>query len=633
MPVNYPFAALVGAEALCEALLWIAVDPTIGGVLATGTRGTAKSTAVRALADLLPPISVVAGDATNRAPGDRDVATSATIATIATIATPFVEVNLLPDHLVDVILDAAATGRNVVERDGASLVHDARIVLVGTMNPEEGELRPQLLDRFGLCVSIAGDDDLARRVTIVERRLAFESDPDAFVASFAEATRALAQRIVAAREMLPHVDVPHACVRAASERARDANVEGMRADLTIVRSARAIAALAGRTTVSLADVERAAEPALAHRRREAPPASPPRAPQSSPPGASGDGATPGGNGATVAPAKAAANGGGATIDSDFGAVASSEATANDAPGDGHGRPQDGTSDATASSRDRTLGIGAPTMLELERRVSHARVATRAGRSAGRGGGHDDVATGAARVVRHRTPRYAALATVHAAARDAWRSVAANAGAVATLAIETQHLRYIERRGRMRALVVFVVDASGSMAAAERMRAAKGVVCGLLAQAYHRRDAVALVAFRGAEAEVLVPPTRSAIVAYRRLRTLATGGRTPLARGLAVARDLIVARTRRDPGARAHLVLVSDARANAPAGDAFAAALHQARALRDAGVRALCVDTERGTVRLGFAVRLARALDAHYRHLDDCSERALGATVREWMATA
>ncbi|GAC1564800.1 MAG: putative cobaltochelatase [Vulcanimicrobiaceae bacterium] len=660
MPVNYPFAALVGAEALCEALLWIAVDPTIGGVLATGTRGTAKSTAVRALADLLPPISVVAGDATNRAPGDRDVATSATI---ATIATPFVElpvgatedrvigtldvrallggerrfepgllaranrgvlyvdeVNLLPDHLVDVILDAAATGRNVVERDGASLVHDARIVLVGTMNPEEGELRPQLLDRFGLCVSIAGDDDLARRVTIVERRLAFESDPDAFVASFAEATRALAQRIVAAREMLPHVDVPHACVRAASERARDANVEGMRADLTIVRAARAIAALAGRTTVSLADVERAAEPALAHRRREAPPASPPRAPQSSPPGASGDGATPGGNGATVAPAKAAANGGGATIDSD-------------APGDGHGRPQDGTSDATASSRDRTLGIGAPTMLELERRVSHARVATRAGRSAGRGGGHDDVATGAARVVRHRTPRYAALATVHAAARDAWRSVAANAGAVATLAIETQHLRYIERRGRMRALVVFVVDASGSMAAAERMRAAKGVVCGLLAQAYHRRDAVALVAFRGAEAEVLVPPTRSAIVAYRRLRTLATGGRTPLARGLAVARDLIVARTRRDPGARAHLVLVSDARANAPAGDAFAAALHQARALRDAGVRALCVDTERGTVRLGFAVRLARALDAHYRHLDDCSERALGATVREWMATA
>ena len=195
------------------------------------------------------------------------------------------------------------------------------------------------------------------------------------------------------------------------------------------------------------------------------------------------------------------------------------------------------------------------------------------------------------------------------------------------------LRYVERRGRERQLVVFLVDASGSMAAAARMRAAKGVVCALLEDAYRRRDAVALVAFRGEDAEVPVPPTRSAALAYRRLRMLPTGGRTPLAAGLSRVRQLVVANARRDPGARAHLVVVSDARANAPERDAFAAALREATLIRRVGLRALCVDTENGRVRLGNVARLASALAATYRHLDDCDERALGATVREWMATA
>ena len=620
MSVNFPFAALVGADALREALLWVAVDPTIGGVLATGTRGTAKSTAVRALADLLPPIEIVPGDATNRAPGDGDAR--------VTIATPFVElpigatedrvvgtldvgallggerrfepgllaranrgvlyvdeVNLLPDHLVDVILDAAATGRNVVERDGASLVHDARLVLVGTMNPEEGELRPQLLDRFGLCVAIENDTALERRVAIVERRLAFDAGPVAFAATYAADTRDLRARVVAARALLPSVAVPHACLRAASELARGANVEGMRADLTIVRAARAVAALAGRATVALADVERVAEPALAHRRRDTPQPTQPRAPQ--PP----------------RPPEPPSNG-----------------RASDAPS---------ASDAsTRSSPEQTFTIGQPLALSLDRDAVQAPRARVLAREASRGSGATDVVAGAARVVPWRTPRIAALATLRVAAREM-----VHASTRGEFAIAPAHLRYLERRGRPRALVVFVVDASGSMAAAERMRAAKGVVCALLADAYHRRDAVALVAFRGDDALVLVPPTRSAIVAYRRLRTLATGGRTPLARGLARAHELIALRARRDPAARAHLVLVSDARANAPAGDAFAAALHEAAILRDAGVRALCVDTERGAVRFGFAARLAQELGARYRHLDECSERALGVTVREWMATA
>jgi len=642
--VNFPFAAIVGSDALCDALLWLAVDPGIGGALVTGTRGTAKSTAVRALADLLPSIETIAGDAFNRAPDPSDARE-----TIVRIATPFVElpvgatedrvigtldvrallggerrfdagllaranrgvlyvdeVNLLPDHLVDVILDAAATGRNVVERDGASLTHDARIVLVGTMNPEEGELRPQLLDRFGLCVAIASDDDLDRRVTIVERRLAFERDPDAFVAGFAAQTQALRARVAAARAYLPDVSASHACVRAASVFARDANVEGMRADLTIVRTARAIAALDARREVTLDDIERAAEPALAHRRREAPRTTPPRGSSPPPPTQPQQPQTP--------PAPSISNG----------VTPSHEPNGSDANIDPNAATDTDTDKPSTPPRAReTANIGAHALDER----AHLEAQSRAKRNrhiAARGAGSAETPSGASRVVGFRTPRIAALATLRTALTERPGE---------SCAITETDVRYLVRRGRERQLVLFLVDASGSMAAAARMRAAKGVVCALLADAYRKRDAVALVAFRGDDAEVLVPPTRSAIVAYRRLRTLPTGGRTPLASGLACARELLIRNGRRDPGARAHLVILTDARANAPASNAVALAFAEAAHVRALGVRALCVDTEGGIVRLGLARRLATALGASYRHLDDCSERALGATVREWMATA
>ena len=276
-------------------------------------------------------------------------------------------------------------------------------------------------------------------------------------------------------------------------------------------------------------------------------------------------------------------------------------------------------------------VGAPADLALRRGAldaSQRSARPAAPRFAARGTSEAVLPSGAARLVRRATPRLAALGTIRAAA---WDRNVHDAGS--PLEIDPGHLRFIERRGRARQLVVFLVDASGSMAAAARMRAAKGVVCALLEDAYRRRDAVALIAFRGDDAEVLVPPTRSAVLAYRRLRTLATGGRTPLARGLERARRLLATSIRRDPATRPHLVVVSDARANAPHRGAFEAALEEAAALRDAGVRALCVDTESGRIRLGNASHLAVALDATYRHLDDCSERALGATVREWMASA
>jgi len=635
MSANFPFAAIVGQAELKDALLWIAVDPAIGGVLVTGTRGTAKSTAVRAFADLLPPLDVVAGDAFNRAPGPDDPLH-------ARIATPFVEfpigatedrvigtldvrallagerrfepgllaranrgilyvdeVNLLPDHLVDVVLDAAAAGTNVVERDGASFAHDARIMLVGTMNPEEGELRPQLLDRFGLCVAIENDDDLDRRVEIVERRVAFERDAPAFVASYGAVTAELAERVARARASLANVCVERAQVRRAARHALAACAEGMRADLAIVRTARAIAALDGRTVVSDTDIDRAAPSALAHRRRE--PAAgtpPPTSPQ--PPDSPGD--------------------------------AGDRETADD-PGRDDTRREPANSGATNGTptapqpQPQVFAIGHAVDVAGDARAGHARPSILRQRGdTGRGRGATETTGGRARAIVTTTTRIAPLATIRVAAAHANDSTG-------PFAIARDDVRFVQRRGRARALVVLLVDASGSMAAAARMRAAKGVVCSLLATAYRRRDSVALVAFRGAAAETLVPPTRSAVLAYRRLRTLETGGRTPLAHGLAHARELIAVHARREPGTDAHLVVVSDARANAPASGALERALHEAARVRARGIRALCVDTEAGRLRFGFAAQLARALDATYQHLDDCTERALGATVREWMATA
>jgi magnesium chelatase subunit D len=637
MSVNFPFAAVVGQDDLKDALLRIAVDPMIGGVLVTGTRGTAKSTAVRALADLLPPLDVIPGDAFNRAPGADD-------RTCASIATPFVElpvgatedrvigtldvrallagdrrfepgllaranrgilyvdeVNLLPDYLVDVVLDAAATGTNVVERDGASYAHDARIVLVGTMNPEEGELRPQLLDRFGLCVAIENDDDLDRRVEIVERRVAFDRDPPAFAAGYDRATAALRERVRRARALLANVSVERACLRRAAEHSLAARAEGMRADLTIVRTARAIAALDGRERVTGEDIDRAAPTALAHRRREPGPGTP-RPPSAPPPSYNGS-----------------AQNGNVQNNRSHDAPAQSDALTT--------RAAQGEADPPASpSTEQIFEIGAEADLAHASTRASRRVARAAqGTFAARGRGTTDATGGVARTVVTATSRISALATIRAAATARNRASA--------LVIEPAHVRFMQRRGRARQLVVFLVDASGSMAAAARMRAAKGVVCSLLANAYRRRDAVALVAFRGDSAETLVPPTRSVVLAYRRLRTLAIGGRTPLGRGLRHAHDLIAAHARREPATDAHLVIVSDARANAPASGALDIAWHEAARLRAYGVRALCVDTESGRLRFGFAARLANVLAATYRHLDDCSERALGATVREWMATA
>lgn len=308
---QFPLTALVGQPTLQLALQLAAIDPGIGGVLISGPRGTAKSTAARALAALLPGapfVTLPLAASLEQLVGslniedvlrDGRVRLQPGLLARAHQGVLYVdEVNLLPDALIDALLDAAASGVHTLERDGISQQHAARFVLVGTMNPEEGELRPQLLDRFGLSVQLNNPDNSAQRSAILRARLRFDADPAGFAAQHEPAQQALRHALIAARAALAQLDWSDAVLHHAAERAMAAGVDGMRADLVLLRAARALAALEGRHAVTCADVDAVAELALAHRRAEPQRSMPPPQP---PPQPAPQAPTPPGHSATATP--------------------------------------------------------------------------------------------------------------------------------------------------------------------------------------------------------------------------------------------------------------------------------------------------------------------------------------------
>lgn len=638
----YPFTAVVGLPDLRLALVLSSISPAVGGVLVRGEKGTAKSTMVRALAGLLPGVDVVdgcrfscdpaapdplcpdgphEGAKSHRRPAklvelpvgaaeDRVIGSLHLERALAEGVTDFQpgllaaahrgllyvdEVNLLHDHLVDTLLDAAAMGRATVEREGVSVSHAARFVLIGTMNPEEGELRPQLLDRFGLTVEVASSRDPEQRVEVVRRRLAYEADPDAFAAQYAEEDARLAADIEAAQRLLPAVKLPDDALRQIAEVCASFEVDGMRADIVTARTAVAHAAWAGRDEVTTDDVRVAARLALPHRRRRNP---------FDAPGISEE-----------------------QLEQALQDAQPDPGPEDDGPGSGSAPPEtpepqgsdnapQGEAKQNAGGQQKTVGAG---------ETFKARVFRVKGMGEGERGRRSRAITDSGRTIgvqpaSVREGRPHLVATVKAAAPHQKARGRDGAG----LKLRPEDVRYALREGREGNLVLFCVDASGSMGAKARMREVKSAVLSLLLDAYQRRDKVGLVTFRGSAAELALPPTISVDAAASRLEGLPTGGRTPLAEGLLEAARVLRVEEVRDPRRRPLLVVVTDGRATSGP-DAVARA--QAAAGLLTGVTTVVMDCESGKMRLGLAADLAAHLGADHVLLTDVAAESLADAVR------
>ncbi|HZN83953.1 MAG TPA: magnesium chelatase subunit D family protein [Mycobacterium sp.] len=602
MTAAYPFSAIVGHDRLRLALLLCAVRPEIGGVLIRGEKGTAKSTAVRALAQVLAGASLVElpiGATEDRVVGSLDLqkvlrdgehAFSPGLLARAHDGVLYVdEVNLLHDHLVDVILDAAAMGRVHVERDGVSHSYEARFVLIGTMNPEEGELRPQLLDRFGLTVDVQASRNVDVRADVIRQRMAFEADPSGFAARYAEVDAELARRVAAARARVNSVLLPDNELRRIAALCAAFDVDGMRADLVVARTAVAHAAWRGADEVAEEDIRVAAELALPHRRRRDP---------FDDPGLDPD---------LLDEAMAQA-----------GESADEPEPDPDPPSGGESMSEPETSVPQRNSSSAPRPSAAPSPVFRTRAIVVP--------------GVGEGAPGRRSRARNRTGKAIAATEDWQAGHGVhvFGTLLAAAGRQRRPGRprpEADDVRRAIREGREGNLVIFVVDASGSMAARDRMSAVSGATLSLLRDAYQRRDKVAVITFRQQAAQLLLPPTSSVHIASRRLARFDTGGKTPLAQGLLAARDVVVREKARDRARRSLVVVLTDGRATGGP-DPLGRARSAAALLVAEGAAALVVDCETSHVRLGLAEQLARYLGAPAVRLAQLRADGLADVVRD-----
>lgn len=643
MPREYvfPFSAIVGQDRVKKALILNAVNPGIGGVLISGEKGTAKSTMVRGLSKLLPGMEVV--DLPLNITEDRLIGTidlEKAISTGKKFFEPGIlakahknilyvdEVNLLSEHIVNSLLDVAQSGVNIVEREGISYAHKAQFVLVGTMNPEEGMLRPQFLDRFGLYVEVKGEGDIEERKRVISRRIEYERSPEEFIRQYQKEEAGLAQRICTARNVLELVEVTHDIIKIAADIAKQANCQGHRADLVLVETARAIAALEGRKNITIKDLKEAAELALPHRTRPQPPQNT-EVPEETKEEES-----------TREEQERQEEENRQEQEEEDGLPPQEETRQRDNAHNGN-EPEEQSEPfpdkieekkkEAPFQEDRIDEPGEifsvkPIQIQpferKDREGSGKRSKTKTSSRQGR-------------YIRYRIPSdkvtdLAFDATLRAAALFQKKR---EKNALA-MAIEKSDLREKVREKRIGNTLLFVVDASGSMGANQRMRSTKAAILSLLNDAYQKRDMVGLVAFRKNWAEVMLGITRSVDLASKNLRELPTGGKTPLAAGLFLGYEILKARQVKDPDMVPVLILVSDCRANVAlhGGDPVEEAKELGRILRYEGINALVIDTEKDFIELGLAKEIAEAMGAKYYKLNQLEAFEIEGVVRNYLGT-
>ena len=661
--VVYPFTALVGQEKMKLALTLNAINPQVGGVLIRGEKGTGKSTAVRALAELLPEIEVVKGCPFNCDPhnislmcpsckervlsgtgeknrvksggngiqiekrrtrvvdlplgstedrllGSLDIEAAIKegrkslepgILADANRGILYVdELNLLDDHIVDVILDSSTSGVNVVEREGISFSHPSRFILVGTMNPEEGEVRAQLLDRIALHVPIEAINEVDKRVKIIQLRNRFEKDPEHFLKELEPENQKLRTRIKKAQKLLPEIVLTDRIFMLLCRMCIELDVEGHRPDVMLAKTAMTLAAYHGRKEVTQDDIKEAAEFILPFRIRKNP------------------------------------FGEEEQRDNMFDEIIEQIAEEMDKeppPLDNRDKPDMEDTEEAKEVQGQVHRIGTPVQVpkEINKRKRDRKLRSGSGKRM------KTLATGRkGRYLKHRMPieettDIAFDATVRASAIHQ-KSRKKKANREQFLIIEKEDLREKVRQSKVSTLIVLTVDASGSMGAMNRMEAAKGTVFSLLMDAYQHRDRVSMVAFRGKGGYILLPPTSGVELAKKLLVNLPTGGKTPIGAGIMKAMSVIKNEQKKDPTIIPMLILLTDGRSNisiVEGSDPMGEIEKLGKMIQEEGIFSVVIDTEVTSKNkfldfsFEFSKDIAEYLGAKYYRLDQLNAVSLG----------
>ncbi len=658
----YPLSAIVGQEDLVLALTICAVSPNVGGVLIRGDKGSAKSTAARAIAEVMPSITKKLGCRYNceanmpaitcdicQASKSID-AESAAIARCAdspqsnepiSMPVPFVnlplgvteerligtldldkmlrksekafqpgllaasnrgvlyidEINLLADHLVDLLLDAAAMGVNVVEREGFSISHAAKITLIGTMNPEEGDLRPQLLDRFGLMVDVKAPSDPNIRAQVVGRRIAFDRSPKEFCQQYQSAQAELRSQITKARDLVKNITLSESMLIVISTICSEMGIASLRADIVMGQVAKTVAALNERVHVTVSDLSTAARLVLPHRKRAKP----------------GESCGIDENKLEEQLKKAEAEANSSANPEESGTEPS-----NIQPSSEHKQTKEKDCDHNENIAAENRIFATQDLahhLSIETEDSQVSQSNRVGQHA---------PSGSSRRGRHLRDK-PDTAPTNIAIDTTIKHSLVRTGKVQ---ITKQDLHQQKRQAHSANLVIFAVDCSGSMAALKRVELVKGAIKELIANAYQKRDQIAVITFAGRTAELLLPPTRSIEKAEELIAAAETGGRTPLPSALNLVETMLTSLKRQD--GEPLLVLLSDGKANVAIkaeGDAWQETIVIAEKLREKKLATIVIDTEAGFVRLGRARELAQKLNGEYVSLSSLSVESLSLIVR------
>ncbi len=617
MRVSYPFTAVVGQEKVKKAVLCGLASRSINAVLIRGPAGTAKTTLARALDGLVPGervINLPLNATEDQIVGGLDF--EAALRSGERRALPGIlqradgnilyidGINLLPERMVHLILDAGRRQVNVIEREGVSCEHGCRFLLLGTMDPDEGELSSHLMDRFDICVSMTASDNVDERMEILRRGLRYEKEPAAFLNEFLASEEDLSSSVKKARERVAYIIIPPGHLDAIAKLCHDLGVQGHRGDIALARTASALAALDGRDQIVLEDLQAAVPLCLEHRRNDP-------APEQT--GEGRDDQEDKGQPPQQRPPQ--------QDQKDMGDQAPSSDIESPLPPP----PRDTT------PKDQVFSVGRSFVV-----IDYIGEDKRAKARTSAHGRRDRVITSdrSGRYTRFQMPQgrvrdLAFDASIRAAA-PYQRSRHRNGLAVV---LDPPDLREKVRERKRGTRVLFLVDASGSMGAHQRMVAVKGAILALLQDAYQKRDEVGMIAFRKNDAELMLPLTRSVHLAGKKLEQMPTGGRTPLALGLSKAFELLTKDRSRGVRDRPVMVILTDGRANVPMsdGDPFQEALTMAHKMANTGVRFVVVDTGTSLPRLDRALRLCRALEGTYFRLEELDAGYLASSVRAIMS--